>query len=124
MPLTDPYSLTLPVDPLDTLQNIYSESPSYSPEDDVLQISQEAVAYLKEAVQPSAKKSKTSRVVMSDSCNCVNGFFFSLLKSYCLRWSADSSGTILFNFDPSSAYEYKETGNKKGFAALYTQGDV
>lgn len=70
MPLTDPYSLTLPVDPFDTLQKIYSEIPSYSPEDhDVMRTSQETVASLKEVFKTRAGKCKTDRVVLSDSCN-------------------------------------------------------
>lgn len=74
MPLTDPYSLTLPVEPLDTLQKIYSELPAYSPLDnDVLQVSQEAASYLRQVVKAGARESKTDRIVMSDSCNCAPG---------------------------------------------------
>jgi hypothetical protein len=61
VPLTDPYSLTLPVDPLDTLEKIYSEFPGYSHDDEVLQISQETVAYLKEVFKARDGKSKTDR---------------------------------------------------------------
>ena len=72
MPLAEPYSLTLPVDPLDALEKIYNELPSYSPDDhDVMQVSQETVAYVKEAFKVKGGKCKTERVVMSDSCNCA-----------------------------------------------------
>lgn len=73
MPLTDPYSLTLPVDPLDTLEKIYSELPFYSPVDDDFRVPQESVVYLKQVIKAGAGKTQTDKIVMSDSCNCAVG---------------------------------------------------
>jgi hypothetical protein len=71
VPLAEPYSLTLPIDPLDALEKIYTEFPSYVPEDhDVLQISQETVAYVKGAFKPRKGKCMTERIIMNDSCKC------------------------------------------------------
>lgn len=73
MTLNDPYSLTLPVDPLDVLEKTYSDTPPYSSwNDDVLQVSQEAASLLKEVVQIGTGKSKTEQIVTSDSGNSLS----------------------------------------------------